>query len=831
MMRRLTSIFVRYSAFLTIFCLLLGLMGGYFSVQLYKNLKPDIEELLPMETQSVQDYFELNRRLSSTDYLAVIVFPKAPAIGREFVGILAEKLSQVPKSVLARVEYKIDDVLKFFSKRRALYLEIEDLERIRDYVRDRINYEIELYNPFTILRNSSTQEPKLDLNQIEKKYSAQASHYTHFPGGYFATSNEGVFALLAFLPSGGSKIDNSHQLRIALDRVIAPLLEDQRFKGQLELKFTGGVQDLIEEHGSLMADLELSTVIVLVLVTLVISLYFRSFRATATLLVSLIVGAFWSFGISYGVVGYLNANSAFLGAIVLGNGINFGIIYLARYLEEVRRGRGHLRSILISAQGTAKATCVAAFAAALAYGSLALTEFRGFQQFGKIGLMAMVLCWISTYLMAPAVLTIFNAIQPVSRRTGHQTDSNSRDSYFGRLLGLFVSNYSYWIIAVTVLLSLGSITAISFHQGEVLETNLSNLRDRRSEESGSGFNSRYLHEIFQGYPHLTVVLTQSADEAELVARKLREKMKADGDQSLIASVQIVQDLLPQHQLQKIRILREIQRLLPPRVLINLSEHDREKVTSLITPEAFRSFGLIDLPGFIRQKMSEKDGTLGNLVLIDPPRQGVSENFVKLLEFVDTIRSISSSVRKGIPVAGQLAVSADMARAIKKDGPRATGASFLAVILLVIFLFRRPSSVIAVMSGLLLGALWLIGLIFALKIKINFLNFIALPITFGIGVDYAVNIYHRFVTEQGRDFTQALRHTGGAVALASCTTIIGYGSLLIAGNRAFVSFGALSTWGELTCLGAAILSLPAFMILMQKFRFSSSSKEKAFLPLA
>ena len=43
-------------------------------------------------------------------------------------------------------------------------------------------------------------------------------------------------------------------------------------------------------------------------------------------------------------------------------------------------------------------------------------------------------------------------------------------------------------------------------------------------------------------------------------------------------------------------------------------------------------------------------------------------------------------------------------------------------------------------------------------------------------------------------------------LASLTTIIGYGSLLIAGNQAFVSFGKLAVLGEITCVTAAILSL-------------------------
>ena len=67
--------------------------------------------------------------------------------------------------------------------------------------------------------------------------------------------------------------------------------------------------------------------------------------------------------------------------------------------------------------------------------------------------------------------------------------------------------------------------------------------------------------------------------------------------------------------------------------------------------------------------------------------------------------------------------------------------------------------------------------------INFANFIAFPITFGIGVDYAVNVIARYMQDGERDVTGAVRSTGGAVALCSMTTIIGYSSLLLAKNRA------------------------------------------------
>ena len=73
-------------------------------------------------------------------------------------------------------------------------------------------------------------------------------------------------------------------------------------------------------------------------------------------------------------------------------------------------------------------------------------------------------------------------------------------------------------------------------------------------------------------------------------------------------------------------------------------------------------------------------------------------------------------------------------------------------------------------------------------KLNFLNFIALPITFGIGCEYPFNVFDRSRL-LGGDVTTAVKRTGGAVALCSFTTTIGYGSLLFADNQALQSFGS------------------------------------------
>jgi predicted RND superfamily exporter protein len=90
------------------------------------------------------------------------------------------------------------------------------------------------------------------------------------------------------------------------------------------------------------------------------------------------------------------------------------------------------------------------------------------------------------------------------------------------------------------------------------------------------------------------------------------------------------------------------------------------------------------------------------------------------------------------------------------------------------------------------------------------NFIALPITLGVGADYAGNVYARLRLEGGHRLATVIAETGSAVTLCSLTTIIGYGSLLLASNRALRSFGLLAGIGEVTCLLAALVVLPVMV---------------------
>ena len=218
-------------------------------------------------------------------------------------------------------------------------------------------------------------------------------------------------------------------------------------------------------------------------------------------------------------------------------------------------------------------------------------------------------------------------------------------------------------------------------------------------------------------------------------------------------------------------------------------------------------------------MREQDGAVGLLLRVEPAGESWDGGY--LVRWADALREVRTPSGDEPTLVGRAPIFADIEQTVLRDGPKAVLLSLLATMILSILTFRTLRERLLTVMALLLGILWMAGSMAFLGMRLNFLNFVAFPISFGNGVDYAVNVMRRYSDEttEGHDepVIHALRATGGAVVLCSLTTIIGYASLFTSANHAINSFGAAMVISEVTCLLSAVLTMPAALILLDRRR--------------
>ena len=940
-------------------CAAIAAAGALGTFQLYADLRPDMEELLPRNARSAHDLDEVSARVGGWGEDAVILSGADRATIERFADDLNALLQKEPREVIKWTEYRINDLAAFYKDRRWLIPDVDKLVAVRDRLKARIRWEKQRANPLFVPLDGDDPAPTLD--DLPKLLGAGQSDLDRFPDGYYVgevaglpTGAPGGRSATASPARGGGEVplligvmlvrmggapDDYRAVKAVHETVLRLVaqLGPHRYSPTFHVAYGGYIATDILEHDALSEDLAIATSLVMLAVALAIALYYRTWKAIPAIGVPLLAGTLATFGVAELAVGHLNSNTAFLGSIVVGNGINVGLILFARYLEERRRGVAPLAAMELAVDRTWRATFIAAFAAGISYASLMTTAFRGFNQFGLIGGVGMALCWLFTYAMVPPLALAWEARSPLVK-AGERPSRPVVTELVARL----VHNRPRAVLAVAALLSVASVAFIARYAKDPIEMNLGKLADRRTLRfDGPGWWEDRLVSLYGEHFTPNVFACKSPEEARAVTRILRAERDANPD-TTFGSITSIERFVPDRQEEKLAVLAEIRALATPEALALLGKEQRAQADKLLPPANLTAFTANDLPAWLRARLTETNGTVGTMVLVYANSKFDVRGGRDMLRFEQELRAIKLP-SEDIPVASPLLLFADMLHAIGKDGPRATLLSLLGVVLLVLFMFgagngiasdgrsepegggepgfarspagerspavserspavsdgrsepggggepgfarspagerspavdrrepgfarapagerspgarrvsdgrsepggggepgfarapagerspaadrrepgfarapageRSPALTDAakVIASLGVGVLWFAGLAGAIDEKLNLLNFIALPITFGIGVDYATNIYQRKRLEPASDIADCLRTTGGAVALCSLTTIIGYSSLLVAHNQALNSFGMLADLGELACLAAALLALPAFL---------------------
>jgi predicted RND superfamily exporter protein len=772
---------------------------------------------------SVQLVKELVKRVGGDGTVMVNIEtldgPEGLAQAKEMAPVLAREFLALGSDQIRTVDWNVAPIRDWYAAHWPLFGSMEELTKARDSLREEIRRRKIEANPLAVQLDDedAPADPKpmegpvaewLDPNKPLPREQI-LERFARYEDGFYVHPDHKSLTLVV-RPTGTSLgVAEARALLNRMQKLVAAHADEIRAKN-LRIGFAGSFPMFVAEYEAIIHDVRDTALLCVSVVLLSILLFFRDVRSTLSLGLAVLTAVAVTFGLTRLVIGYLNTQTAFLGAIVVGTGINYGLIYLTRVQQLRRQGQELLASCVEGARTTARATLLASAATSVSFGVLIIAANRGFRHFGFIGGLGMLLCWVGTFLLVPAFLAVYEKARGAPR-TARDPEEEGR-----RLLPFLCRAFAHPVAITAVFGVLTVISAVLFIRQlpNAMERNLENLSNEiKGNETLLRDHSRAGTSLGASTAGV-IALLESWDEADEFCDVIRKRAQEPRYAKLIESCTTLSSVVPRDQPQKLAILREIVAEIPDRVVNRLDEPLRSRIREVREQLAAQTPVTVQqAPQSLVDKFRERDGSIGRIATVTARGDAKLEIATNLEAFVRGVRNVPVNGRM-VDATGENVIFADLLTDIETEGPRTTVLSFVGVCLLVFVFFRRIRTSLEVVGSLFIGVVLMGGVAAAVGLKINFFNFIVFPITFGIAVDYGANVAAR-VRERGGDVLLSLAEVGPAVALCSWTSIVGYGSLLISLNRALRSFGWYAMAGEVTTILTALVLLPALLILARR----------------
>jgi len=792
---------------------------GFFASRL--ELRTRYDALLPDSQPSVKELHRVEARTASAQTLLVLLEGPDATVLRAMGDEVVRDVLQLGPDIVGSAEDGTQAGRQFLEPRAGLFLSVAELRRLHDDVFARWDYEVAKETGALL----DDDGPPVTVQQIEDRFQKKAHEAgadDHSDGYYARKDGTGLVVVVRSPVPGGDLAKTGPALDKMEGAVAAAKASNPAFAG-VRIGYAGDMATGYIEYDRIRNDLVGVGVEGVALVLAAVLLYFMRLRALFVMGITIAVGLIWTLGFTQIFIGHLNLATGFLISIIAGNGINVGILYQSRYFEERRRGVGVPEALRSAVRSTWQPTAIAALAAAASYLSLLVTDFRAFKHFGIIAATGMLLCWVVKTLMVPPLLLLSERRWPLdddSTQTGILARLRRSGMGYGKAFAWLVPKAPTALFGAGVLLIVtGVVSVVLYVRRDPMEYDL------EATESDPS-NNPELHRVWDRVIEILgaghegmVILTDTPQEA----LELRDKLQADWDRAPekakpFVAVHSLWDAVATDQQLKIPMLLETaERLERAHTRGFITDAEWAKVKDHLPPPDLEPYGIGDLPEPLARPYSEKDGTRGRLVVVEA-EPSHSNDLHYLLRYSNSFRETVLPSGKVVRGSGRAVIFSDILQAVIRDVRRAVALSFGLTLLAVAVTFRGGGwHALSVVFALLVGVSGEAAFLYAENVKLNFLNFAALPITFGIGVDYAVNVVQRYRADGSRDILGALRTTGGAVVLCSLTTTLGYLALLGSANRAIRSLGLIAVVGEVSCLLAAVTVLPALWLLVERRR--------------
>ena len=558
----------------------------------------------------MRDLRVVDERLGGAGNFIIVVDSPDFASNKAYATALAERLRKdVPKKYIRAVEFENHSQREFFEKNKYLYAEVEDLEAIHNRLQTKLEFDITCKNPlFFDFTGQCDKDPGFDIKDITDKYAGEEARYDQHIESHYTNEQGTLLAILIQPTSPSAAVEKVREFLHAIVPVILSV-PPAEFHPEMTLHFTGSYAQADEELTTMIRDIRSTALACVVLVGLVLFAYYRSLRQIFFIAAAVLYGLAWTYGLALPTLGMLTTQTAVLGSIILGNGINNAIIFLARYLEERRAAvLSPEEALCRAASTTVGATFTAAFTTAAAFAVLTISEMRAYKQFGYLGAVGMVACWVAAYTALPALVALGERIRPAQPR-----DFNTAHERVTALLGKLVHSRPGAVALAGALLTAAGVVGSYLFWSDPWEKDYTNIRSERSIEDGSAYwNRKLMEEVFELSLTPLAILTDSRDQAREVYHAVLDAKEAHPE-TIIDSVRSFDTFVPENQPEKLEWMGKIRELLDGQAIKFVKKSQRKELDLIKEGFDLQPIADDDVPEEIREHFTELDGSLGKIV--------------------------------------------------------------------------------------------------------------------------------------------------------------------------------------------------------------------------
>jgi len=604
-----------------------------------------------------------------------------------------------------------------------------------------------------------------------------------------------------------------------------------------KIRDTGMFSVGADEYETGLSDSTITTIVSLILVFLLFFIAFKIWYASILAGITLLAGIIWTLGLTKLFVGRLNMLTAFVGVILIGLGIDYSI-----HIFQAATEKG---GINLALKRVGRGVIAGALTTAAAFFALTFTSFQILQELGQVIALGVIMTVFANIFLLPSLIRLFgkkiegkNAQFP---QLGKFAQWSSHKLYFVLILILLLLLVTPYFVHRIPIVS-NPLKLERKGLASVKTMNLINKRFGLSADyvmtTASSIDESYnLYKKIKKVPGVGFVdcinlyiPSQEHQKANFpYLKKLNKKIKKErlgiiNKLLLLSQLKRLEDNITE--LRSTAYLGGLDRAYTASdALIKSGEFDSlykqiEKASlselnsmnsvfyntlkpALIKSSTPKIITLDMIPPFIKDRYVAQNNNLFLLSIYTDRNLWNETGNGKILDRIAKIK----------PITGMVVLMHILWNEGKKESGKALILVFITIFIILLLDFKDLKASIIAMLPVLFATLFTLTTMGILRVQLNFMNVLALPLIIGIGVDDAVHIIHRYRKEPSVNYV--FTHVGRAILYTSLTTMAAFGSLLLAKYRGYPTFGAVVLIGVTLAFLMTVLITPPLLKYIKK----------------